>query len=489
MNRSLEENRKKHFTPELKCFALNLSYFSNSGYGFLRKTLGNLLPAPRTLHYWLQKIDASPGFTTASFQLLQNKITTAKKNGKKFVCALSMDEMAVRKQIKWDKHKNRFIGLVDFDSKGDNEIVANKALVFMLTAINDNWKIPIGYFNVSRLNHKNRADLIERCFEQLNELDLELASLTFDGDKANIRAVESLGANFSSVDVQSSVLNRFSGKPVYVFLDMCHAIKLVRNNFAKQAKLKVGSQTVKWKYIEELEKLQSAKGLHLGTKLREKHINFQPNKMNVKLAVQTLSESVACGLDYGREDLKMAEFKNSEATATFCRIFNKTFDIFNSRSQKCAFFKAPLSESNQQEFFSYLDTVFDYIKSLKTTKNKLVIESKSKTGFLGIIFNIQSLKNFYKRYIFIFLYIEFLLICIFLNKGTWKKRRYWIVYSHTNSARTIWNFFLELSGGEEGVTITPQQTNLQVHTNEFSFMETLQCLQQETVHHRMEQKL
>lgn len=54
--------------------------------------------------------------------------------------------------------------------------------------------------------------------------------------------------------------------------------------------------------------------------------------MNVKLAVQTLSSSVADAIDILREDIKLPQFAGSEKTTEFIRIIDQLFDILNSKS-------------------------------------------------------------------------------------------------------------------------------------------------------------
>jgi fluoride ion exporter CrcB/FEX len=40
----------------------------------------------------------------------------------------------------------------------------------MITSVNDNWKIPIGYFYVNGLSALKRTALIKSCFEFLKDL-------------------------------------------------------------------------------------------------------------------------------------------------------------------------------------------------------------------------------------------------------------------------------------------------------------------------------
>lgn len=63
--------------------------------------------------------------------------------------------------------------------------------------------------------------------------------------------------------------------------------------------------------------------------------------MKVKLAAQIFSESVAKAID-----LKLEEFKNSEATIEFIRKINSLFDILNSRNLNDYGCKQPLTPGN-----------------------------------------------------------------------------------------------------------------------------------------------
>lgn len=68
----------------------------------IRKTLNNGLPHPSTLRRWYQHIDG-PGFTKEAFEILKVTVSENKKINKKTVCALMVDEMAIRKHLHWDE--------------------------------------------------------------------------------------------------------------------------------------------------------------------------------------------------------------------------------------------------------------------------------------------------------------------------------------------------------------------------------------------------
>nr|CAI5846406.1 unnamed protein product [Callosobruchus analis] len=121
--------------------------------------------------------------------------------------------------------------------------------------------------------------------------------------------------------------------------------------------------------------------------------------MKAKIATQTLSKSVADALLYLCNDLKLQAFQNVKATVTFLKYFNDLFDILNSRNKLAKYvFKRPLSPATAEHFFSSFDEVSIYIKNLKLGSIP-VIQSARKTGFLGFLIDIESLKCIYKTYI------------------------------------------------------------------------------------------
>jgi len=54
--------------------------------------------------------------------------------------------------------------------------------------------------------------------------------------------------------------------------------------------------------------------------------------MKVNLAAQVLNNSVSDALTFVEDDLKLPEFSQALATATFCKYFNDLFDLMNSRN-------------------------------------------------------------------------------------------------------------------------------------------------------------
>lgn len=330
---------KQKYSPALRTFALTLNYYSPKAYDYVRKTFDTCLPERRTLRKWYEKIGGDPGFTKESLEALKQK---AKNTNYTIIAGLTLDEMAIRRRIEYDGEK--LVGHVDIGTgvEGDHIEEAKEALVFLVTSVNCNFKVPVGYFLVDGMTGRQRADLVLQCLELIEETGIRMISLTFDGCAANMAMVKCLGCCIE--DRKITFNHPVTKDPILVMLDPSHMIKLLRNAFqCYRTFIDPDGNKIEWKFLEELNKLQERENFHLANKLRYRHIQFQNQKMKVKLATQLFSLSVADAIDFCCDELKLPAFQNSQATSKFLRIINNMFDIFNSRSSFQYKFKKALT--------------------------------------------------------------------------------------------------------------------------------------------------
>lgn len=135
----------------------------------------------------------------------------------------------------WKKW-NEPIGYVDMgpDVRSDNDTqnLAKECLVFMAVGITSRWKLPLGYFAIDSIGSEQQGNLLQTCFSLLYTIDVKTASLTLDGAASNISMCKFLGAK---LDFHNEGFQPWFPHPedtnerVYVFLDPCHMLKLVRN--------------------------------------------------------------------------------------------------------------------------------------------------------------------------------------------------------------------------------------------------------------------
>lgn len=148
---------------------------------------------------------------------------------------------------------------------------AREALVLMLVAINANWKIPVAYFITNGLNGEEKANIVRNSLEFIHETNIIVTSITFDGAASNISMANFLGANLNDSHLQTFFLHPITGEKVYIFLDACHMVKLIRNCFATKKNIEnCHGKQINWDFIKNLQEFQENEELHAGNKLRKR---------------------------------------------------------------------------------------------------------------------------------------------------------------------------------------------------------------------------
>lgn len=119
--------------------------------------------------------------------------------------------------------------------------------------------------------------------------------------------------------------------------------------------------------------------------------------MNVRLAVETLSNSVANSMQF-LMDRNYEEFSNAAATIKFVRVMNDIFDVMNSkRLLDTNSLKSALNPLNQKAIFDFFENARKYLQSLKLPDKNEVISSNKRTAFRGFIINMINIKSMYEE--------------------------------------------------------------------------------------------
>lgn len=224
-----------------------------------------------------------------------------------------------------------------------------------------------------------------------------LHSITFDGAHVNKSMCEKLGASFHPKNLKPFIQHPITKEKIYLFFDSCHILKLVRNALAKISILQnEQGQLIKWQYIKQLHEKEKAESLRAATKLTNKHIDFYNKIVNVRLAAQTLSESVANALIFC-ESIDTS-FTGAVATAEFCTYFNNAFDILNSRNK---FSKQPynksISSNTLDTYSTFIENFCHYVNSLRDMNGRKLIQCVRNRGFLGFITALRNVIELYKH--------------------------------------------------------------------------------------------
>lgn len=273
----------------------------------------------------------------------------------------------------------------------DCEKESTEVLVFMLSSLKQKWKWPIGYWFVDKIKSNVQAQLIRIAITQCDKFGINVVTVTCDGAYANSSTFKTLGCDLDQLfDFIKSDFSITSTKAnVYFTPDACHNVKLARNALGTLGVFKDSNNNlIEWGYIHKLFELQNNIGFKLANKINSSHINWKNNSMKVKLAVQTLSSSVADSLQFLSKTSK--DFGNCDATIRFIRVVDEIFDFLNSRNPYAKGFKQSINRQNIQYLETKMKNNIDYLYSLKTATGQDLWKSKRKTFILGFAASIKS---------------------------------------------------------------------------------------------------
>ena len=387
----------RRYSDELKAFAVTLHFYSPQAYEFIRKHL--TLPGPSTIRLWASSLNCEPGFLLDSLDGMAAKLREDEK--RQDVCIM-FDAMALKKECCYDPKSGKYTGFVNFGTETSSpDHLATEALVVMAVGLRVHWKQPIAYFLIDKLSAEVQSSLVRDAITEMTERGFTVHATVCDGNYTNQKTASLLGCTLSAAGLCSAFSHPvMPSEKVFFIFDACHLLKNFRNLFA-DCKIIFDSagEKIEWRFVEALHALQLTDNLYLANKLTSRHIDFINNKMNVKLAAQTLSSSVADAIDFCRDDLKLRQFADSQATVKFIRTIDKLFDYCNSSSCVAKGFKTPIFNRNLPHRLSDMQNIADYISKL-TDNSPLktpLVQGRRKTAVLGFLITIQSIRGLAQR--------------------------------------------------------------------------------------------
>lgn len=392
---------EKKYNEEVRTFCLTLHYYSPRAYNYVRTKFNDNLPSVSAMRNWYASINASPGLTTEAFDSLRIMSERFKEEGRSLLVNLVFDEMSIRRHAQWNVSTKKFDGYVDVGRPAENEStlpLAKDALVYLVSGVCDNFKIPVAYFLTNGLITGEKAALTSQVLIRLNEVGVEVTSMTFDGCPTNIAMCTSLGADFKNgkpyIPDPANIDRR-----IHILLDPAHMLKLARTCIAMNKLIDGEGGQIEWKYFQQLFEAQKSLPWNLGNKITRDHMRFDLRKMCVKLAAQTLSNSVADSMEFLKAEC--AQFEDVDGTVKYIRTINDIFDIMNStKSSGATGFKRPISSSTHREFFERFDEAIAYFQQLRIDgEDHSVLSSASSKAFFGFHTCMISFKNLYGEYV------------------------------------------------------------------------------------------
>lgn len=241
----------------------------------------------------------------------------------------------------------------------------------------------------------------------VEETGIKVVALTCDGPVANFAMFHELGCDLNKN--QDTTEFSVSNQKLIAFIDPCHAIKLIGNAFGDLGIIIDGrGSKIDFKFITNLHFMQEKEQLHLGTKLKNAHVEYHNQKMKVRLATQRFSNSVADALELCENEFKLPEFQGCGPTANFIRLFNNLFHCLNSRWLRPPGYKKAIFCKNYGEILKFFFDCRLYINQLKLETGQLITTSCRKTGFIGMLINMSSAISLYNRLVVDNQFLEYL---------------------------------------------------------------------------------
>lgn len=282
----------------VRMFSFNLQFLNSRAYDYLRQKFNKNLPHPATIRKWFSSSNenCTGGFHDSALATLSEIVKELRTVGKTTYVALSFDEMAMRQHVQYLHYKKKFSGFINFGTQEDYQDplpIAKNVIVIMLNALNMKITLPVAYFFITTLIAEEKAIMIATILKALTNIGVRVISLTSDGLSSNLATYEILGASKDEIDViYPYFYNPDTDERVYVLYDIPHMLKHVRNCLGENFFLRdKANRPINWVFIERL--YRSKKSDLTSHKLTKKHLDWEGNKMNVTLAAQTISNSVA----------------------------------------------------------------------------------------------------------------------------------------------------------------------------------------------------
>lgn len=143
-----------------------------------------------------------------------------------------------------------------------------------------------------------------------------------DGHASNINMANQLGCQRKANPLEplkSFFAHPVTGNRVFVMMDTGHMLKLAQKMLQAYSRVISTTGQINWIHKVHLNGVQAKGGLYAANKVADKHVHFHSQKMQLSLAVQTLSPIVTVALCTVR-DLGCSQFKHCQATAEFTEV-------------------------------------------------------------------------------------------------------------------------------------------------------------------------
>ena len=260
----------------------------------------------------------------------------------------------------------------------------------MVSGLKKPWYVPLAYFLTDILNANVLCQLITEAIKILTEIGANVHAVVFDGAPKNVAMAETLGCKVNKLEYSFPHPSK-TNKQIYVIFDVCHMVQLARNAFSDMKVLYTSTgERISWEYVLALYHAQQKDILHLGNKLKSKHVKWQNYNMKVSVAAQTFSHSVSAAITFLR-NLELKDVKDSKPTSDFILLMNDLFDMLNSKSKFGKNNKKPISLNNILDIEASLQDSVLFLRSLKDTAGIPLIKGPRQRCVIGFSMSALSI--------------------------------------------------------------------------------------------------
>ena len=289
-------------------------------------------------------------------------------------CVLTLDEISIKAAVEFDNRSCNFIGDVTLPKHSG---AATHAVVFMLGGISTRWKQTVAYFfSGNSTDGRVLCDIVKEIIVLCSGIGLNVMAVTSDMGSANRAMWKTLGI----VCGQDKCIPSFTHpsaaeKAVYVFADVPHLVKNLRNHIVNGQNIvlpdtivnefSLPTSVVSVEPLRSLVQYQADKALKPAPKLSQKHLQLSHfDKMKVAHAMAIFSKAVSAGLRLLVE-AGICE-QSTLTTAWFLETVNHWFDLMSSRHPVMA-----LSKFDNEKYLqavNFLNMVIDLFGHLTIGK-------------------------------------------------------------------------------------------------------------------------
>ncbi|KAJ3665375.1 hypothetical protein Zmor_000872 [Zophobas morio] len=219
---------------------------------------------------------------------------------------LSIDEMFIKDEICLDRSLEQVFG------------PHKTAQVMMCQGLFSSWKQPVYYNFDAPVNKDELLDVVKQLFE----CKYIVVAIVNDMGPSNMALWKAKGIDKDHV---SFVDPSDSEKLIFLFADLPHLLKLIRNHFLGKG-FKLFDEMITKNCVESLLKISQSSELKIAHKINSYHLDVKGSqRQKVKPAAQLLSNTVSKAVEWCGDN-KLIPDKNYKNTASFIKLVNDWFD-------------------------------------------------------------------------------------------------------------------------------------------------------------------